>query len=387
MKAKRADIIIGIPSYNEADNISFVVEQASKGLTTYFPDLKSIIINVDNHSEDGTKNAFLTSKSEVPLKYISTPKGVIGKGNNLRNLFKQMLKLDAKVAVVVDADLRSIIPEWIKNLSNPILEGYDYVVPIYTRHKYDATITNNVCYPLIYGLVCKNIRQPIAGDFAFSKSLCKYYLKRKWNNTTYHYGIDIFMTLNAVFGEFNITQTCLGDKIHKPSVPKLGKMFIQVIYTLFHEILKNKKKWKDAKHIENLGFTGKEHLGKGEDSKVDETIIERTTLVDYKQHRERIKKYLTPNIFNEVDSRFLKGDISISPETWAKIVYDLFHRFSVTSNHLAVIKSMKSLYFGRFYTFMKLTKDWDNLQAEEEFRKQAKIFRDLKPYLLNKFKK
>ena len=35
-KVKQADIIVGIPSYNEADSIGFVVEQVDKGLQKYF---------------------------------------------------------------------------------------------------------------------------------------------------------------------------------------------------------------------------------------------------------------------------------------------------------------------------------------------------------------
>ena len=36
-KRTSADIVVGIPSYNEADSIYFPVEQASKGLNIYFP--------------------------------------------------------------------------------------------------------------------------------------------------------------------------------------------------------------------------------------------------------------------------------------------------------------------------------------------------------------
>ncbi|MCG2717989.1 MAG: glycosyltransferase [Nanoarchaeota archaeon] len=386
MKIKKVDIIVGIPSYNEADNISFVVEQASKGLTKYFPSLRKVIVNVDNNSEDGTKDAFLNSKSEVPLKYISTPPGVTGKGNNFRNLFKYMLESNAKSTVVVDADLKSISSEWIQKLGSPIIKGYDYVVPIYTRHKYDGTITNNICYPLLYGLIGKNIRQPIAGDFAFSNRLCKYYLTKKWNNTTYHFGIDNFMTLNAIFGGFKIIQTGLGSKVHKPSAPKLSKMFTEVVYTLFSTILNNKKKWENVKQLDNLGLTGKEHLSKGQSLKVDDILIKRRALLEYQKHHKSIKHFLSTEVFSEVDREFSKSKMNIGPELWAKIVYDLLYRFNSNHNRLEIIKSMKSLYFGRVYSFIQLTKDWSNSKAEEDFRKQAEIFRDLKPYLLQKFK-
>ena len=78
----------------------------------------------------------------------------------------------AQALVVVDSDLRSITPEWIELLAGPILKGgFDYVTPLYARHKYDGTITNTVTYPLTRALYGRRIRQPIGGDFGVSGDL------------------------------------------------------------------------------------------------------------------------------------------------------------------------------------------------------------------------
>lgn len=108
-----AEIIVGIPSYNEADSISYPTDVASRGLLNYFPGKKAVIINVDNNSPDGTRNAFMNTPTKIPKIYISTPKGVKGKGNNFKNLFEAAVELHAKAVVVVDADLTSITPQWI----------------------------------------------------------------------------------------------------------------------------------------------------------------------------------------------------------------------------------------------------------------------------------
>ena len=39
------EIIVGIPSYMEADNIAFVAQKVDRGLSKYFPRYKSIIVN------------------------------------------------------------------------------------------------------------------------------------------------------------------------------------------------------------------------------------------------------------------------------------------------------------------------------------------------------
>ncbi|MDH5468161.1 MAG: glycosyltransferase family 2 protein, partial [Candidatus Aminicenantes bacterium] len=239
------EFIVGIPSYMEADTIPFVTKQTDLGLTKYFSRLKTVIVNVDNNSEDDTKGAFLSTKTQTPKLYLSTPRGVKGKGNNFLNLFQfaQEHSRTLKGGVVIDADLRSITPEWIKYLGEPILKGYDYALPLYSRHQFDGTITNHLCYPLFYGLLAEDLRQPIGGEFAFSYALINHWLKQNWNSSAKQYGVDVFMTLHAIFGKFKICQVGLGAKIHKASSLKLGPMFTQVITTLFNLLLENESSW------------------------------------------------------------------------------------------------------------------------------------------------
>ena len=107
----KADIVIGIPTYNEVDNISFVVKQVDKGLRKYFKGASAVIVNSDNNSSDNTKNVFLETKTKFPKIYISTPPKLKGKGYNLKNFFEKVKELDAKAAMTVDGDLKSINPE------------------------------------------------------------------------------------------------------------------------------------------------------------------------------------------------------------------------------------------------------------------------------------
>ena len=180
------EFIVGIPSFREADGIAFVTKQVDEGLRRHFGSLKTVIVNVDNHSDDDTKGAFLGTETRAPKHYISTRAGVRGKGNNLLNLFRfgSKHRRSLKGVVVVDADLKSITPEWIKFLGEPLLDGYDYTLPRYSRHQFDGSITNHICYPLLYGLVGQDIRQPIGGEFGFSPALMDHWLGRQWTRTT-----------------------------------------------------------------------------------------------------------------------------------------------------------------------------------------------------------
>lgn len=384
-KNKKIDIVVGIPSYNEADNIEFVAKQIDLGLRKYFPKLKSAIINVDNDSPDNTKDEFLKAKTKTPKIYISTPKGIRGKGNNFYNLFKAAKKLQAKTIIVVDADLKSITPEWISILGKPILNGYDYVTPLYNRHEYDGSITNHLCYPLMYGLLNRAIRQPIAGDFSFSSNLMEYWINKTWYQTTKHYGVDIFMTLGAILGKFKTCQVNLGAKIHKPSAPKLGQMFSQVVGTLFKELSANKDGWQQKKIIKETIF-GKEKYQAPQNLSIDYKGIKATALYEFKINQNILKQALSEENYEKIHTMYSQQKLDITGNLWSKIIYDLLYAFDTTDLNSNLIEAMKSLYFGRVVSFIKQSLDLDYKESEALLQKQAESFLKNRSYLLKKYK-
>ena len=232
-----ADIMVGIPSFKNAATIGYVVRAAQAGLVQYFPDLRPVVVNSDAGSPDGTGRVvveteppdyieeILLTRPNHKLERVSLTypeiEGVGGKGAALRTIFEIAAALEVQALVVVDSDLRSIVPEWIELLSGPILKGgYDYVSPLYARYKYDGTITNTVTYPLTRALYGKRIRQPIGGDFGVSGDLVRHYLTLDdWTDDVSKFGIDIWMTTSALTGGFAICQTRLGAKIHDPKDP------------------------------------------------------------------------------------------------------------------------------------------------------------------------
>src|SRR5881396_3154227 len=189
-----ADIMVGIPSFKNAATIGYVVRAAQAGLVQFFPDLRPVVVNSDAGSPDGTGRVVVETEppdyverillvrptnklSRVSLTYPEID-GTGGKGAALRTIFEIAAALEVQALVVVDSDLRSIGPEWIELLAGPILKGgYDYVAPLYARHKHDGTITNNVTYPLTRALYGLRLRQPIGGEFGFSAELARDFLE------------------------------------------------------------------------------------------------------------------------------------------------------------------------------------------------------------------
>ncbi|RPI07481.1 MAG: hypothetical protein EHM65_11730, partial [Acidobacteriales bacterium] len=71
---EQADIVIGIPSFNNQSTVGQVTHAASVGLAKYFPHHRSVIINSDGGSTDGTAEAVLSARLEdAHLLLVSTP--------------------------------------------------------------------------------------------------------------------------------------------------------------------------------------------------------------------------------------------------------------------------------------------------------------------------
>ncbi|HDH07779.1 MAG TPA: glycosyltransferase, partial [Candidatus Moranbacteria bacterium] len=384
---KTADIIIGIPSLNEADNIRFVVETVDKGLRKYYKKYKCVIINVDNNSPDGTGKVFMETKTVNPKIYVSTCNGVRGKGNNFLNLFNQVKELDAQAVTVVDADMQSITPEWVKAFLDPILnKKYDFVTPYYSRNEYDGTITNNIAYPLVYGLYGIDLRQPIGGDFSFSSRIVNSWIAKKWHKPTKQYGVDIFMTLEAIIGDYKICQVSLGQKIHKPSAPKLGPMFSQVVATILKQIIISKDKWMKTDKVVNIPMFGRKKSGHPQPMGVDYKSMKITSIFEYKINRDILKRALTPEIFGKIDDMYKEEEIDIGKTLWTKVLYDCVYAYDTTDLNMGLVEALRPLYFGRLISFIRRTLDMSHEESEEEIKEQAKRFWELRQYLIEKYK-
>jgi len=422
----KADIMVGIPSFKNASTIGYVVRAAQAGLVQYFPDLRPVVVNADAGSPDGTQRVVVETeppdyierillvrpKNKLQRISLTYPEidGVGGKGAALRTIFQIADALGVQALVVVDSDLRSIVPEWVELLAGPILKGgFDYVAPLYSRYKYDGTITNTVTYPLTRALYGLRIRQPIGGDFGVSGDLIRHYLEQDdWTADTSKFGIDIWMTHSAIAGGFAVCQTRLGAKVHDPKDPgsDLGPMFSQVVSTILRLTERHAARWLDVKGSHEIPVYGFERIidppplsvntqrlleefAKGRLTVRDTwaTILapEQLAAVDHlaeeaSQAVEMATRADTPATVE--DSRF-----SFPDEAWARIIYDcaLAARQKLQPMD-RLVASLIPLYFGRVASLIIETREMTTDQAEAFVERQARAFELTKPYLVDRWR-
>jgi glycosyltransferase involved in cell wall biosynthesis len=388
----KADIVVAIPSFNEAETIGFTSEQAGKGLTEFFGNLQSVLINCDNHSTDGTKEAFMKAPGEVPKIYLSTPENQRGKGNNLRNLFEKVRELEAQAVIVIEADIKNAAPYWIRNLGQPILKGAGYVCPLYVRHKYEATLTSSIVYPLTRCLYGRRVRQPDAGDFGFKGELVEQFLESSvWTEAVQHFGVDIWMTTIALNARMPICQSFMGSpKIHRAKDPyaQLSALFRQILSAMFDLMSVYADFWRLVKWSKPTALFGMD---------AQEVATPVPVEVNMNQLHERFLRgfddYLGvwESVFDqtqfhkllEIKSLGLQH-FSFPGQTWARILFEAFKAYLSMEGEqrLTLLDSLLPLYLGKVLSFVKKTERMSLQQAEEYIENECMVFEENKPYLV-----
>jgi hypothetical protein len=435
-RLERADIMVGIPSFKNAATIGYVVRAAQAGLVQYFPDLRPVVVNSDAGSPDGTQRVVVETEppdyverillvrptnklSRVSLTYPEID-GSGGKGAALRTIFEIAASLEVQALVVVDSDLRSIGPEWIELLAGPILKGgYDYVAPLYARHKHDGTITNNVTYPLTRALYGLRIRQPIGGDFGVSGDLVRHYLAEgHWTPEVSKFGIDIWMTTLALSGGFAVCQARLGAKVHDPKDPgaDLGPMFRQVVTTILRLAVANPERWQQVKGSHDVPAYGFERLIDPPPLEINVlrllTEFQAASLTLGATWAEMLSPETTAGVMGLAEQAGTVGEAvraavnkegSAGPPTtaamaaaavgfafpdalWARVIFDLIITAREHPDKLeAFVTALVPVYFGRVASAVIENRELTTERAEESVERQAREFERLKPYLVERW--
>jgi glycosyltransferase involved in cell wall biosynthesis len=388
-----ADLLVGIPSFNNARTIGHVVRAVVAGIARHFPDAKAVIVNSDGGSTDRTRE--IVERTEVgdlteilvdavpssPTMRIVTPyHGLPGKGSALRTIFRVAAELEVKACCVVDSDLRSITPEWVELLLRPITRhGYELVAPLYARHRYDGTITNTIVYPLTRALYGQRVRQPIGGDFGFAGSLAERFLAfDEWEGPVARYGIDIFMSTTALAEGRRVCQSFLGAKIHDAKDPgaDLQPMMMQVVSTLFSLMERYADRWWNVNGSEKTRIFGFPYTVGLEPVPIRlERLMTlfRQAVADLDNVWEA---FLSPHALAAIrEAAAGTGPPRLSDEAWAEILYGAaagWRRQTLSREEL--VRAIVPLYLGKVASFVAETRDGSADEAEERLERMAETF-------------
>jgi hypothetical protein len=270
-------------------------------------------------------------------------------------------------------------------------KDYEYVAPVYSRYKYDGTVTNNIVYNLVRALYGKRIRQPIGGDFAFSHRLARQYLEQEvWATDIARYGIDIWMTTTAIVERAKICQANLGVKIHDAKDPAeaLGPMFRQVCGTFFSLMEEHEAFWVPVTSSEPVPTSGMEETLEPHPIQVNQQRMVQEFNEGLRLFGSVYREIFSDEVFRALEDadRMKSEEFHFHTEIWVKLLYELAAKYHHLADHrMKLLTVMTPLYLGRVASFITRTRDMSSEEAEAVVEEQAEVFERLKPYLVERW--
>ncbi|RKT56222.1 family 2 glycosyl transferase [Saccharothrix australiensis] len=231
--------VVGIPARDEESTVGAVARAADAGLHHAFPHGTNVVVLAENGSTDDTVRRFADAPLRSRKLVISSDGPGTGKGTNVFAIMDRALELDADRVLLLDADVRSAEPGWVGLLADAVAGDEPVLaVPAYRRDRFEANTTNHLASPLLAAVFGVHVQQPIGGEFAFNRAFLD--LAASWPRpgSAYLYGIDVWLTANALRERVRVVEVPLGRKLHNSPFPKILRLPQQVLDSLFHVVLR-----------------------------------------------------------------------------------------------------------------------------------------------------
>ena len=398
------DILVGLPTHNNAKTIGPIVHTIQSGILRGFPRERAVIVNVDGGSRDGTpelvtgvsiddlhpaSNLYaLRTLPSISTKYASSP----ASGVAFRTILAAAELLRAKACVVMSPESVNIEPEWLAKLLRPIYgDGFDLVTPTYRRHKFEGLLITNLLYPMTRALYGLRIREAYSPEFGFSGRLGSQFLGQNiWNDGTDGAGVELRFTLAAIAGRYRVCQSFLGEKIHiERHAADLVPALRQTVGTLFSALEPDFPVWSAVAGSQPAPTTGADHEVLREPLRVNRKRLREMFSTGVAELESVFQSILSPSTLAELQriAHLGEEEFYYPAELWVRTVYEFaasYRKSVISRDH--IIQALAPLFRGRAFTFMVENRNASADDVENNVEGLCLEFERLKPYLLQLWK-
>jgi hypothetical protein len=394
------DIVVGLPTHNNAKTIDPVIRAIQAGILKCFPRERVVIINADGGSHDGTpervtgasiddlwnasKVYALRTLHSISTQYARSPEP----GTALRTILAAADLLRAKACVLVSPDSTTIEPDWLQRLARPVYnDNFDMVCPIYQRQKFEGVLMRNLLYPMTRAIYGQRIREPYASEFAISGRLATDFLANStWNEDWGRIGAEICLTITAITGKYRVCQSFLGMKAQPDrSARDLLAAMRQTVGALFSSLDSNFPLWSTIASSQSVPTIGAQSEVMPEPVRVNRKQLREMFATGVAQLEPIFRSILSPSTLSDLQriSTLDVSDFNYPAEVWAKTVFEFavsYHKSVISRDH--IVQALVPLYRGRALTFLLENREGSGEDIERSVESLCGEFERLKPYLL-----
>jgi hypothetical protein len=392
------DILVGLPTHNNAGSIEPVLRSIQAGILECFPRERAVIINADGGSQDGTpelvtgtsiddvwsasKVYALRTLHAISTQYAPTP----DPGTALRTILAAADLLRARACVLISPESITIQPDWLQRLVGPVYhDGFDLVSPIYRRQKSEGLLTRNLLYPMTRAVYGYGIREPYASEFSISGRLAADFLnKQVWNDEWHRIGAEVCLTITAITGKYRVCQSFLGTKAQPVrSAGDVVAAMRRTVGALFSSLDNNFPLWSSVASSQPVPTFGAQSELAPAPTQISRKRLWSMFASGVAQLEPLFRSILSPSTLSEL-KRIATLEVSefhYPADVWARTVFEFaasFHRSVISRDH--IVQALVPLYRGRTLSFLLENRDSDDIETSVE--SVCSEFERLKPYLL-----
>jgi hypothetical protein len=294
---------------------------------------------------------------------------------------------------VVSPATSNLTPDSIANLLRPVYrEKFDFVAPLYTRHKYQGLLARNLLYPMSRAVFGCGIRELFSDEWGFSGRLAALCFNQDvWHEEAILARPEAWMGISAISSDFRCCQAFLGEKSQAMKGPgtDIVEVLRQTVGTLFWCLETQQSLWLDCERSQPVPTFGPAHELTSEPTDLDRHRIFEMFRSGVTELEPILSSILDPETHSEIKSivSLEEGKFRFKSDVWVRTLYDFaasYHHAVINRDHL--VQALAPLYRGMTYSFLAEHSDSSPAEMEAASEMLCAEFELQKPYLRERWK-
>jgi hypothetical protein len=397
MAVGQVDILVGLPTLDNAATVVDVVRAINVCFTRDFPRLRTVLINSDGGSTDGTPEVIrdatvaegdmvLTSHALRTLHRVVAPyHGLPGKHAALRTVFAAAALTQARALVVLDPAGPATSPERVTELITPITRGeVEFLTPRYRRHPRDGPLVTQLARPLVRSVYSVALDEPLGVEFSCSGRFASHCLDQDlWEREAARFAIDLWLRAEAIAGGFGLGQIWRPMTASAGARASLREAVQQVVLALIESLRSHESFWLTANGAAELRTWGDVPAARPEAPSWDFVALAEQARQDISQIRPLLDGVLDADLVAGLMADVSAPAIRLDDERWVRLVYAIAaatRQGRTSIEHLAGM--FVPLYLWRAASFMAETSHEADAVVEARLDSLIQTFQRLKPVLV-----
>jgi hypothetical protein len=400
MAVGQVDILVGLPTLNNAATVDAVARAIHLCFTRDYPRLRTVMINSDAGSTDGTperiRDAALSDDDVVQTSHalrtmhrVVTPyHGLPGKHTALRALFAAAELTQAKALVVIDPAGPATTAARVTELIEPVIRAQvEFLTPRFRRHPRDGALITQLVRPLVRSVYGVGLDEPLGAEFACSRRFAAHCLDQGiWNEDAARFAIDLWLRTEAIAGRFSVGQ------IWRPPTAAAGTTTLrqavrQIMLSLAVSLRAHESFWRQADGLATLATWGIEN-DNAEFVEWDFLALAQQARRDLSDIRPLLEETFEPALIASLIDDVAAAEPRLNDALWVRIVYAFFiaakHRGTAGVEQLADM--FVPIYMWRAAVFMMQTAGEPADRVQDRLDALCNTFQRLKSELVSEWK-